>query len=183
MCTVCESAPALYGSADNAAIFRPENVGISPNGDGYLDAFQMGLGLKRNAENIHYTVTNRETGELLWEQDTGFVSKTYYSDSVHGPVYAGLVEGTGLAMDWLYPVRHCVNEETGYEWDEYDTSRCLLDEGTWVTIQAEVQLEVTDKTQDIDNAKPHRCLSYVHRRHFPQIQREGLQSAVVRDMG
>ena len=144
--------PALYGSADNAAIFRPENVGISPNGDGYLDAFQMGLGLKRNAENIHYTVTNRETGELLWEQDTGFVSKTYYSDSVHGPVYAGLVEGTGLAMDWLYPVRHCVNEETGYEWDEYDTSRCLLDEGTWVTIQAEVQLEVTDKTQDIDNA-------------------------------
>lgn len=35
---------------------------------------------------------------------------------------------------------------------EYDTSRCLLDEGTWVTIQAEVQLEVTDKTQDIDNA-------------------------------
>ena len=55
-------------------------------------------------------------------------------------------------MDWLYPVRHCVNEETGYEWDEYDTSRCLLDEGTWVTIQAEVQLEVTDKTQDIDNA-------------------------------
>lgn len=52
--------PALYGSADNAAIFRPENVGISPNGDGYLDAFQMGLGLKRNAENIHYTVTNRK---------------------------------------------------------------------------------------------------------------------------
>lgn len=153
-CVLYNKVPAALcdPDTDGIALFRPENAGISPNGDGYLDALQMGLGLKRNAENIHYTVTNRETGELLWEQDTGFVSKTYYSASVHGPVYAGLAEGSGLDLDWLYPVEHHINEESGYEWDEYDTSRCLLDEGTWVTIQADVQLEVTDKTQGIVNA-------------------------------
>ena len=153
-CVLYNKVPAALcdPDTDGIALFRPENAGISPNGDGYLDVLQMGLGLKRNAENIHYTVTNRETGELLWEQDTGFVSKTYYSASVHGPVYAGLAEGSGLDLDWLYPVEHHINEESGYEWDEYDTSRCLLDEGTWVTIQADVQLEVTDKTQGIVNA-------------------------------
>lgn len=153
-CVLYNKVPAALcdPDAESVSLFRPENAGISPNGDGYLDALQMGLGLKRNAENIHYTVTNRETGELLWEQDTGFVSKTYYSASVHGPVYAGLAEGSGLDLDWLYPVEHHINEESGYEWDEYDTSRCLLDEGTWVTIQADVQLEVTDKTQGIVNA-------------------------------
>ncbi len=152
-CALFDKVPAsLYTPNGNAEIFRPENVGISPNDDGLLDTFEMGLGLKRNAENIHYTVTDRNTGELLWEQDTGFVSKTYYSSSARGPMYAGLADGTGLSMDWLYPVRHYVNEETGYEWDEYDTSCCLLDEDTWVTIQAEVQPEVTGKTQGVVNA-------------------------------
>ena len=57
--------------------FYHEHQGISPNSDGNLDYFTWKYALRRNAENIHYTVTNRQTGEVIFEQDTGFVAKTF----------------------------------------------------------------------------------------------------------
>ena len=64
--------------------FVPETAGISPNGDNSLDGFYMKIGLLRNVDNIHYTVTNLTTGEVLSEQDTEFLQKSYA-----GGVYAG----------------------------------------------------------------------------------------------
>lgn len=62
----------------------PETAGVSPNGDNSLDAFYLQIGLLRNVDNIHYTVTNLTTGEVLSEQDTEFLQKSYA-----GGVYAG----------------------------------------------------------------------------------------------
>ncbi len=109
-----------------AVTFHPELAGISPNGDGNLDFLQLGLGLRRNVENIHYTVTNRVTGEILWEQDSGMMQKSFNRD-----VYAG----GELSLEWLYPMLE------GYDVIQPDTSRCLLENNTWVEIRADVTLE------------------------------------------
>ena len=60
------------------------------------------LGLKRNAENIHYTVTDRASGKILWEQDTGFVPKTYYSENAGTVLYAGISSAEALSYEWLF---------------------------------------------------------------------------------
>ncbi len=106
--------------------FHPELAGISPNGDGNLDQLQLGLGLRRNVENIHYTVTNRETGEILWEQDTGYMQKSFNR---------GVYAGPELSLEWLYPMVDVYGEL------KPDTSRCLLENNTWVEIRADVTLE------------------------------------------
>lgn len=106
--------------------FYPERAGISPNNDGNLDYLGFGLSLRRNADNIHYTVTNINTGEVLWEQDTGFMQKTYIP-LAHA--------GSELSMDWLYPI---VETEYGIG---YDKTQCLLEENTWVEIRADVTPE------------------------------------------
>ena len=128
--------PAENSIAHVTTSFYPEMVGFSPNRDGSLDLFQMGLGLKRNAENIHYTVTDRATGKVLWEQDTGFVSKTYYSDNAGGILYAGSSMDEALSYEWLFA---STRNEEGYI--SYDWDHCLLAENTWVDIQAEVTPE------------------------------------------
>ena len=77
---------------------------------------------------ITYTVTNRETGEVIWEQDdTGFACKTFKAS-----VYAG----AELSWDWLYP-----HVDMGGGYWEYDTSSCLLANDTWVDITATVTLD------------------------------------------
>ncbi len=116
--------------------FFPEMAGISPNGDGSLDNFEMGLGLKRNAENIHYTVTDRATGKVLWEQDTGFVSKTYFSAEADTVLYAGSNWEDALSYEWLFA---STRDEEGFI--SYDWNHCLLAENTWVDIEAEVTPE------------------------------------------
>lgn len=127
-------------------IFYPENAGFSPNGDGNLDRLSYGLGLRRNVSNIHYTVTNRDTGEVLWEQDTGYMQKTFKSN-----YYAG----EELSMDWLYPIIY-VNGIPAY-----DIANPLLENNTWVEIRADVTLDgdesVTESqtfTLYIDNDAP-----------------------------
>ncbi len=131
--------------------FFSEMAGISPNGDKNLDTFQLRLGLRRNAENIHYTVTNRETGEILWEQDTYFVSKTYKADA-----YAG----AELSKEWLHP-SELINVGTPWEMRIYDETQCLLENNTWVEIRADITPEgATEPTESkiftlyIDNLGP-----------------------------
>ena len=58
----------------------------------------MGLGLKRNAKEIRYTVTNNTTGEVLWEQKTDAVSKTYYSDTYGTTMYGGIFGADALSQ-------------------------------------------------------------------------------------
>lgn len=132
--------------------FYSSNAGISPNGDGILDSFSLGLGLKRNAAAIHYTVTDLDTGEVLWEQTTEPVSKTYFSDTDNAVLYGGVFAQDALSMDWLYPI---VEEDwdgdgvTDYAY--YDTSRCLLEENTWVSIQAQAIGEYQSETPNAND--------------------------------
>ena len=91
--------------------FYSENAGLSPNGDGVMDDLNLGLGLKRNAKAIHYTVTDLSTGKVLLDQTTEFVSKTYYSDSYNTVVYGGAFAEDALSLDWLYPI-------VELDWDE-----------------------------------------------------------------
>ncbi len=114
--------------------YYKEHAGISINSDNIQDTFDLKLALRRNVENIHYTVTNRETGEVLFEQDTGFLQKSYTHD-----VYAG----AELSYEWLYPI---IDLGGGYYY--YDTTGCLLEENTWVDITAEVYLEGHTEAQD-----------------------------------
>lgn len=155
--------------SDNTHIpFYTINAGISPNGDENLDVFYMGLGLKRNAKGIRYTVTNENTGKVIWEQTTADpVSKTYYDDNNQAVMYGGIYNSDALSYDWLYPL---VTEEIDYGDGEivtktyYDTSKCLLEENTLVTIRAEVIPEYQSKTPNandtveftlyIDNSAP-----------------------------
>lgn len=129
-----------------ATEFYSEQAGLSPNGDGNMDILGYGLALRRNADNIHYTVTNVETGEVLWEQDTGFVQKTFSSRA-----YAG----DELSREWLYPLI------VDGDWAYYDFNQCLLDNDTWVEIKADVTPEGASKptasksfTVYIDNEGP-----------------------------
>ncbi|MGM9640037.1 MAG: S8 family serine peptidase [Faecousia sp.] len=114
-----------------ATPFYPEHGGISPNGDANMDDFNLAISLRRNAENIHYTVKNRLTGEILWEQDTGYMAKTYNADTACG---------AELSREWLYP-SIVINEGTRNQSVIYDTSSCLLPNDTWVDITAEVTPE------------------------------------------
>ena len=137
--------------------FYSQTAGISPNGDQVLDYFQMGLGLKRNAKEIRYTVTNNTTGEVLWEQKTDAVSKTYYSDTYGTAMYGGIFGADALSYDWLYDQY----EENGAVY--YNTNHCRLPNDTQVTIRAEVLPEyqeatpgVVEFTLNIDTAAPVR---------------------------
>ena len=142
--------------------FYPEMAGISPNADSSLDLFQMGLGLKRNAENIHYTVTDRATGQILWEQDTGFVPKTYYSENAGTVLYAGIDRAEALSYEWLFASTRDEEGNISYDWNH-----CLLAEDTWVDIQAEVTPEYQSNSPNandtirfslyLDNSGPFRA--------------------------
>lgn len=123
------------------------NAGISPNGDFNRDAFEMGLGLKRNAKGIHYTVTNVDTGEVIFEQTTEEpVGKTYFSDTYGQAMYGGIYSTDMLSYEWLYPL-----VET--EWNSYyDTSSCLLEENTLVQIRAEVIPEYESATLNANDS-------------------------------
>lgn len=145
------------GFSDNIHMpFYSINAGISPNGDENLDLFYMGLGLKRNAKGIKYTVTNENTGKVIWEQTTTDpVSKSYYDSNNATVMYGGIYESDALSYDWLYPL---VTEEIDYGDGEvatrtyYDTSRCLLEENTLVTIRAEVTPEYQSKTPNANDS-------------------------------
>lgn len=127
--------PAEYESlkhyhSDTVDVFQPLTVGVSPNGDGSLDDLNFTVGLTRNAENIHYTVTNRVTGAVLYEEDTGFINKTYSQTSYYAP-----------SLEWLYPIMG-YDMATGYP--TYNTNICLLEENTWVTMRLEITPEDPD---------------------------------------
>ncbi|MGM9640198.1 MAG: S8 family serine peptidase [Faecousia sp.] len=120
-----------------ATEFYSEQAGISPNGDKNLDAFNLAIALRRNADNVHYTVTNIDTGEILWEQDTGFMQKTFN---------AGYYAGAELSVEWLYPL---VTEEYDWgTWTYYDTSTTLVPNNTWVEITADVTPEGAEKATE-----------------------------------
>ncbi len=108
-----------------------EHAGFSPNNDQSFDAFDIGFALRRNVENIHYTVRDRDSGKVLFEQDTGFMQKSFTGD-----VYAG----GELSREWMYPIV-TVEFDDGSTYSYYDTSTCLLENNTWVEIQADVTLE------------------------------------------
>ncbi len=118
-----------------------EHAGFSPNNDQSFDAFDIGFALRRNVENIHYTVRNKDTGEILFEQDTGFLQKSF-----NGDVYAG----AELSREWMYPVV-TVEFDDGSTYAYYDTSTCLLENDTWVEIQADVTLEGQKKATESIN--------------------------------
>ena len=129
--------------------FYSTNAGISPNGDSVMDGLGMGLGLRRNAKAICYTVTNVETGEVLWEQTTEFVSKTYFSDNSNAVMYGGILSEDALSLEWLYPVIELDWDDDGVtDYAYYDTSKCLLKENTWVSIQAQVIPEYESQTKN-----------------------------------
>lgn len=146
--------------------FYPTTAGISPNGDGVLDLFYYGIGLRRNVSSITYTVTDRENGEVIWKQDnTGFACKTFKAS-----VYAG----AELSWDWLYPK---VEMDGGY-W-EYDTSKCLLANNTWVDITVTVTLDGEESVTEsqtfsmyIDTEAP---MSWEDYTFFVRTQRDEVQ--------
>lgn len=120
--------------------FLPETAGVSPNGDNSLDAFCLQIGLLRNVDNIHYTVTNLTTGEVLSEQDTEFLQKSYA-----GGVYAGSEAGD-FDMSWFYAKG--VNED-GEEYIDY--SKCSQPENSIISVKAEITPECkTAKTQTLE---------------------------------
>ena len=120
--------------------FVPETAGVSPNGDNSLDAFCLQIGLLRNVDNIHYTVTNLTTGEVLSEQDTEFLQKSYA-----GGVYAGSEAGD-FDMSWFYAKG--VNED-GEEYIDY--SKCSQPENSLISVKAEITPECkTAKTQTLE---------------------------------
>lgn len=129
-----------WDSAVEGGIYWADRNAISPNGDFRMDEFRMGLGLLRNAQNVHYTVYNADNGEVLYEQDTGYISKTYFDGSK--VVYGGIYLEDALSYEWIYPV---VTEEWG---SYYDTSRCLLENNTRVVIRAEVMPEYQSDTEN-----------------------------------
>ena len=92
----CSKIPAEYESHENTVAgyhaFQPVTAGVSPNGDHSLDDLNFTVGLTRNAANIHYTVTDRATGEILWEEDTGYISKTYNQLAYFAP-----------SLEWAVP--------------------------------------------------------------------------------
>lgn len=132
--------------------FYSENAGISPNGDGVMDDLNLGLGLKRNAKAIHYTVTDLSTGKVLMDQTTEFVSKTYYSDTYSTVVYGGAFAEDALSLEWLYPLVELDWDEDGVtDYTYYDTGNCLLEENTWVSIQARVIPEYESATANAND--------------------------------
>ena len=152
--------------------FYAENAGISPNGDGVMDDLNLGLGLKRNAKAIHYTVTDLATGKVLLDQTTEFVSKSYYSDNYNTVVYGGAMAEDALSLEWLYPIVELDWDEDGVtDYAYYDTANCLLEENTWVSIQAQVIPEYESATANandtvtftlyIDTAEPVSPESFV----------------------
>ncbi len=119
--------------------FLPQTAGISPNSDFSLDEFCLQIGLLRNVDNIHYTVTNLTTGEILSEQDTEFMQKSFA-----GNVYAGGEED--FDMDWFYAKGV---DEDGEEYIDY--SKCALPENTRVSVKAEITPECkTAQTQTVE---------------------------------
>lgn len=135
----------------NSKPFYSEHAGISPNSDGTLDYFSMKIGLRRNAENIHYTVTDIATGEILSEQDTGFMQKSYANDVYAGPEFD---------LSWLY--EEIVEDfGDGELYTFLDYSKCKLEENTWVSVKAEItpeyagaQKQVVEFTVYIDLSGP-----------------------------
>lgn len=118
--------------------FLPQTAGVSPNGDYSLDDFNLQIGLLRNVDNIHYTVTNLTTGEILSEQDTEFMQKSYNSS-----VYAGYED---FDMSWFYAQGVDEDGET-----YIDTSKCALPENTLVSVKAELTPECkTAKPQTLE---------------------------------
>lgn len=115
-----------------------EHAGFSPNNDESYDVFDFGFALRRNVENIHYTVRNKDTGEILFEQDTGFLQKSF-----NGDVYAG----AELSREWMHPIV-TIEYDDGSTYSYYDTSQCLLENNTWVEIQADVTLEGQKKATE-----------------------------------
>ncbi len=82
--------------------FYYEYAGISPNGDRSHDSAFIGFALRRNADNIHYTIRNRDTGEVLFEADTGFMQKTYNKEVVAGlDISAELANFLNINNTWI----------------------------------------------------------------------------------
>ena len=140
-----------YTMGRDYTAFYSEQAGISPNGDMNLDTFNLSLGLRRNARQIHYTVTNLNTGEILWEQDSYDIPKSYSDD-----VYAG----GELSKEWLHPVT-IMNPGTPWEDIVYNESACLLENNTLVEIRADVTPEGAPEATEtqtftlyIDNVGP-----------------------------
>lgn len=147
-----------------ATPFVKETAGFSPNGDGRLETFNLGFALRRNAENIHYTVTNKLTGEILWEEDTGFVQKTYTADA-----YAG----RELYLGWLYKATPLNGSYY------YDTDTVLLENNTWVEIRADVTPEGQTKATEtvsfpvyVDNDAPDTHYTVRHDGTYYQFRRD-----------
>ena len=127
----------------NVLPFYSQHAGISPNGDNVMDILGMSLGLKRNAKELRFTVTNRETGELIWEQTIQDMYKTFFSDNAGGVLACSV-----LSMEWLYPIvweTDFYGNPVGY----YDSSRCLLEENTWVDMKVEAISEYGDGTGSV----------------------------------
>ena len=142
--------------------FEPLAAGISPNGDVSLDELHFEVGLTRNAANIHYTVTDRDSGQVLYEEDTGFISKTYKKSVCFEP-----------SLEWLFPIR---GYEIGTGRPKYDTTKCKLKENTWVTMRLEItpeleagEPEVREFTLYIDNTAPFNKDDYTIRYSFEEF--------------
>ncbi len=90
----------IYG--DRYTPYWYEHAGISPNGDRSYDSAFIGFALRRNADNIHYTIRNRDTGEVLFEADTGFMQKTYNKEAFAGlDISAELSNFLNINNTWI----------------------------------------------------------------------------------
>ena len=59
--------------------FDPNNISVSPNGDGYMDYFvDIYVSLLRNAATLNFTYTDANTGEVYFDELIENVNKTYY---------------------------------------------------------------------------------------------------------
>lgn len=81
-------------SNDNQKVYHKENITISPNGDGYLDAFDDYIIYQlRNARLVVFEVKDQDTGEVYFRDWASYSQKTTYAAD-YGFVFPFSLYGT-----------------------------------------------------------------------------------------
>ena len=108
-------------------VFHPENIFISPNGDGYLDEINyFALYQLRSAKLMVVEVTDKATGELYFRGHSTYNEKTFYSVDYQALRLSSLISfaqdnwgGKDLEGNLLPDGTQCVFTITAYGEGEY----------------------------------------------------------------
>ncbi|MCD7859526.1 MAG: S8 family serine peptidase [Firmicutes bacterium] len=123
-----DTSTAEDGSDIVQYVYFDENFGISPNGDGYMDAVDDYILYQlRDARLIVVTVTDAQTGEVYMRDGASYLTKTIYSSSygmaLPYSAYGTLPtwDGTDLEGNVLPSGTQCIYTITAYGDGDYPT--------------------------------------------------------------